>query len=141
MIEIGTSAAYSTLWLWLACRERAERLVSFEVLAAKHALARQSLAEAGILDEVDLQLGDARAHLSSLDEIGFCFLDAEKDVYRDCYDQVVPRLVPGGLLVADNAISHREDLQGMLDAALADERVDAMIVPVGMGELLCRKRK
>jgi NTP pyrophosphatase (non-canonical NTP hydrolase) len=44
------------------------------------------------------------------------------------------------LLVADNAINHRETLQPMLDRALADERVDALIVPIGKGELICRKR-
>jgi predicted O-methyltransferase YrrM len=52
---------------------------------------------------------------------------------------VVPRLVPGGLLIADNAINHRETLGPMLEAALEDERVTAMIVPVGKGLLLCRK--
>jgi predicted O-methyltransferase YrrM len=52
----------------------------------------------------------------------------------------VSRLVPGALLVADNAISHQTDLQPMLDAALSDPRVDALIVPIGKGELVCRKR-
>jgi hypothetical protein len=41
--------------------------------------------------------------------------------------------------VADNAISHADDLKPMLDRALGDDRIDAMIVPVGKGELLCRK--
>ena len=73
-------------------------------------------------------------------DIAFCFLDAEKEVYRDCYEAVIPRLVSGGLLVADNAINHAPTLQPMLDRALADERVDAMIVPIAKGELVCRKR-
>jgi predicted O-methyltransferase YrrM len=42
--------------------------------------------------------------------------------------------------VADNAINHRETLRPMLDGALNDPRVDAMIVPIGKGELVCRKR-
>ena len=45
-----------------------------------------------------------------------------------------------GLLVADNAISRQADLQPMLDAALSDPRVDALVVPIGTGELVCRKR-
>ena len=52
---------------------------------------------------------------------------------------VIPRLVKGGLLVADNAINHREALQSMLERALHDERVDALMVPIGKGELVCRK--
>ena len=65
--------------------------------------------------------------------------NAEKEFYADCYEAVVPKLVPGGILVADNAISHAETLQPMLDRALSDERVDALIVPIGKGELVCRR--
>jgi hypothetical protein len=49
-------------------------------------------------------------------------------------------MVSGGVLVADNAINFRATLKPMLERALGDERVDAMIVPVGNGELVCRKR-
>ena len=61
-------------------------------------------------------------------------------MYGSCYDAVVPKLVPGGLLVADNAINHRATLQPMIDAALVDRRVDALVVPIGKGELVCRRR-
>ena len=57
-----------------------------------------------------------------------------------CYEAVVPRMARGGILVADNAISHREELRPMLDRSLSDDRVDALIVPIGMGELVCRKK-
>jgi len=139
MIEIGTSAGYSTLWLALACRENGRRLTTFEVLPEKIALATETFTLTAVHDVVTLRAGDARDHLPELSHIAFCFLDAEKDVYADCYEAVVPRLVRGGLLVADNATSHREALQPLLDHALADPRVDAVIVPVGKGELICRK--
>jgi hypothetical protein len=48
-------------------------------------------------------------------------------------------MVSGGLLVADNAINHREILQPMIERSLVDERVDALVVPIGKGELVCRK--
>ncbi|MCB8984763.1 MAG: O-methyltransferase [Ardenticatenaceae bacterium] len=140
MIEIGTSAGYSALWLTLACQATGRSLTTFEVLSEKVALARETFAASGVEDVVTLIAGDARQHLAAFDRIGFCFLDAEKEVYADYYEAVVPRLVNGGLLVADNATSHREDLQPILDRALADPRVDALIVPIGKGELVCRKR-
>ena len=59
--------------------------------------------------------------------------------YSACYELIVPRLVPGGLLVADNAINHRETLEPMIKQTLKDERVDALVVPIGKGELVCRK--
>ncbi|HEX6337550.1 MAG TPA: class I SAM-dependent methyltransferase [Jiangellaceae bacterium] len=139
-VEIGTSAGYSALWLALACRAVGRELTTFEVLPHKAALARDTFARAGVGDMVSLVEGDFLEHASEYAELGFCFLDAEKEIYRECYDAVVPRLVPGGILIADNAINHRETLQPMLDRALADDRVDALIVPIGKGELVCRKR-
>jgi len=138
-LEIGTSAGYSTLWLALACRHAGRRITTFEVLQEKVNLARETFDRAGVADVVDLVHGDAREHLGGMGDISFCFLDAEKEVYGDCYEAVVPKMVPGGLLVADNAINHEKTLRPMLDRALADARVDALIVPIGKGELVCRK--
>jgi predicted O-methyltransferase YrrM len=139
-IEIGTSAGYSALWLALACREHGQTLTTFEILASKAAMATETIAAAGVSDVVTLVEGDFLAHVDSLGDIGFCFLDAEKEIYGSCYEAIVPRLVPGAILVADNAISRQVALQPMLDAALADPRVDALVVPIGTGELVCRKR-
>lgn len=138
-LEIGASAGYSTLWLAIACESRGRCLTTFEVLPEKVELARETFRLAQVEAMITLVEGDARQYLSQVGDIGFCFLDAEKEVYAECYEMVVPRLVKGGLLVADNAISHQQDLKPMLDRALADERVDALLVPIGKGELVCRK--
>ncbi|BAS26862.1 O-methyltransferase [Limnochorda pilosa] len=139
-IEIGTSAGYSTLWLALACRRLGRRITTYEILPEKVRLAKETFERTGLSDVIELVEGDARDHIHGVSGISFCFLDAEKEVYKDCYDLVVPRMVSGGLLVADNAINHRDALQAMIEEALADPRVDAMVVPVGKGELVCRKR-
>ena len=125
----------------MACRELGRRITTFEVLPRKAELARETFSVAGVEDVVELVEGDARQQLEGFDDIAFCFLDAEKEVYAECYELVVPRMVSGGLLVADNAINHRETLHPMLDRALNDERVDGVIVAVGCGELVCRKRQ
>lgn len=138
-IEIGTSAGYSTLWLALAARAAGRTITTFEVLPEKIALARETFRRAGVEDVVTLIEGDARDYLPQRHDVAFCFLDAEKDVYGACYDLVVPNLVRGGLLVADNATNHADTLQPMIDAALADPRVDALVVPINNGELICRK--
>jgi predicted O-methyltransferase YrrM len=138
-IEIGTSAGYSTLWLALACKAMGRQLSTYEVLDEKCKLARETFHLAGVEDTVRLVPGNALNHLNQHEGIAFCFLDAEKEVYAECYEAVIPKLVSGGLLVADNAINHRETLQPMLDRALSDERVDGLIVPIGKGEFICRK--
>jgi predicted O-methyltransferase YrrM len=139
-IEIGASAGYSTLWLSLACRATGRRLTTFEIDGAKVELARATFAAAGASDVIELIHGDALTHLPACHDIAFCFLDAEKDIYQPCYDLAVPRMVPGAILVADNAISHEAQLRPMLDYVLHDERVDAVLVPMGQGDLICRKK-
>jgi predicted O-methyltransferase YrrM len=138
-VEIGTSAGYSTLWLAMTCEMLGRSLITFEVLPDKIKLARETFSMTQMDTTITLVEGDARQFLCQIDNIGFCFLDAEKEVYADCYEIVIPRLVKGGLLVADNAISHQQELKPMLDRALADERIDALLVPIGRGELVCRK--
>jgi caffeoyl-CoA O-methyltransferase len=139
LVEIGASAGYSTLWLSLAARESHRRITTFEILPAKVALARETFAAAGVEDVVSLVEGDARNFLGKYREIAFCFLDAEKEDYGESYEAVIPNLVQGGLLVADNANNFRETLQLMLDRAMSDIRVDALIVDIGNGLLVCRK--
>jgi len=138
-IEIGTSAGYSTMWLSLACRAIGRKIITFEILEEKVQLARETIRITGISDIVELVHGDAVEHLASYEGIAFCFLDAEKEVYQSCYELVVPRLMKGGILVADNAISHEATIQPMIEKALTDDRVDALVVPIGTGELVCRR--
>jgi caffeoyl-CoA O-methyltransferase len=139
MIEIGTSGGYSTLWLSLACEQLDRTLTTFEVSQKKVDIARETIEAAGVEEIVNLVKGDARESLDWFSNIAFCFLDAEKEVYAECYEQVIPNLVRGGLLVADNASSHQVTLQPVIDKALADERIDAMVIPIGKGLLVCRK--
>jgi predicted O-methyltransferase YrrM len=139
-IEVGTSAGYSTLWLALACRAVGRKITSYEILDEKAELARQTFDATGVRDVVEFVQGDALDHLPGCQEIAFCFLDAEKEIYGRCYEALVPGIVPGGILVADNAINHQATLRPMLARAMRDERVDALIVPIGKGELVCRKR-
>jgi caffeoyl-CoA O-methyltransferase len=138
-LEIGTSAGYSTLWLALACRAAGRKITTFEIMPEKAGLARQTFEMTGVGDVVAFVHDNALNQLASCREIAFCFLDCEKEIYAECYEAVVPNLVPGGLLVADNAINHEKTLRPMLERALTDERVDALIVPIGKGELVCRK--
>jgi caffeoyl-CoA O-methyltransferase len=138
-LEIGTSAGYSTLWLTLACEARRRSIITFEILPEKAQLARETFWLAGVEFMVTLVEGDARGLIAGYDSIGFCFLDAEKEQYGALYEEIVPRLVSGGILAVDNAINHREALQPMLDRATADQRVDTLVVPIGKGVLVCRK--
>jgi len=139
-VEIGTSGGYSAMWLSLACMERGIRLKTIEIMEGKIAVAKETLKKADLEEAVELFEGDALEIVQGFDDIAFCFLDAEKELYEQCYDLVIPKLVQGGLLVADNAISHVGILKSMIEKAMSDPRVDSIVVPMGSGELICRKK-
>jgi caffeoyl-CoA O-methyltransferase len=138
-LEIGTSGGYSTMWLTLACLAVNRKIKTFEILEEKAQLAQETFRQAGVEDFVEFVHGDALEYLADCRNVSFCFLDAEKEIYEECYEIVVPNMVPGGILVADNVISHETQLRPMLNHSLNDPRVDAVIVPIGSGVLVCRK--
>jgi predicted O-methyltransferase YrrM len=137
IVEIGTSGGYSTLWLAVAAERTGGRVVTFEIDAAKVELARRTFAEAGVADVVDLRAEDGLAGLEELvAEVDLVFLDAEKEDYEAFIDPIVHALRPGGVLVADNLVSHAEALEGFRGAALGHPELVGLVVPIGRGELV-----
>ena len=137
IVEVGTSAGYSTLWLALAARRTGGRVTTFEIDPAKVALAATTFSEAGVSDLVDLRAEDAAVGLGTFGGTAdLVFIDAEKQDYERYLDLTVVALRPGGLLIADNLTSHASDLAGFRTRALADERLSSVVVPIGNGELV-----
>lgn len=141
-VEVGSGAGYSGLWLALACRAAspARKLTTFELDPAKAELARQSFSAAAVGDVVELREADALAGMAGLPCFSFCFIDAERAIARAAYELALDRLPAGGLVCVDNAISHAAEFQDFLDDAERDARVDALIVPIGSGLLVCRRK-
>lgn len=138
-LEIGTSAGYSAMWISLATIARGVRLQTFEILEAKARLARETLAKTGLDAHIDFVHEDARERLAGIADVAFCFLDAEKEVYTDCFRLLLPNLKPGGIILADNMTSHSKELAGFLQLVEQEPTLDAVVVPIGNGVLLCRR--
>ena len=138
-IEVGTSGGYSALWITLAGAATGTVLRTFEAREDKAAIARETFRLAEIEALVELTVGDVRGRLRRETEIGFAFVDHAKDRYAEAFEELIPNLVPGGLIVADNILSHQEALEGFVRAVEADPRVDSTVLTVGKGLLLCRR--
>jgi len=135
ILEIGTSNAFSTIWLADAARETAGRVTTLEMNPNKIALARENLAKAGLADRVDIREGPAATTLRDLPgPFDFVFLDADRPSYLTYLELVVPKIVPGGLLVADNVVSHASELQDYLARVKSHPALFSVTVPVGNGE-------
>ena len=142
ILEIGTSVGFSTVYLALAAQETGGHVTTLELLPAKHEAAQANLARGGLSSSVTQHLGDALALLPTLPgPWDLVFLDPEKELYVDAWNLFKDNVRPGGLVVADNLLSHAEDLQGYREAILADNRYDTLTVPLGLGlELSYRRR-
>jgi caffeoyl-CoA O-methyltransferase len=137
IVEVGTSGGYSTLWLAAAAARTGGRVTTFEIDAAKAALARSTFLKAGVGALVDLREGDAGAGLAALEgPVDLVFVDAEKRDYLRYLELAVGLLRPGGLLVADNLTSDASELVEFRARALADPRLTGVVVPIGAGEFV-----
>jgi predicted O-methyltransferase YrrM len=106
IVEFGTSFGISTIHLAAALRDNGGgRLITSEFEPSKVARARQHLTDAGLIDLVDIRVGDALQTLSVdlPDSIDLLLLDGAKSLYPDILDRVESRLRPGALIIADNA--------------------------------------
>jgi caffeoyl-CoA O-methyltransferase len=152
ILEIGTYTGYSTLCLaeglqpggQLHTIEKREK----EVLAARSFFNRSLRA-----NQIILHQGDASGVIEQLDcQWDLVFIDADKPGYVGYYEQVLPRLRPNGLIIADNVLFHGKVLESPPDgknaAAIdafnrhvqADERTEQVLLTVRDGLMLIRKK-
>lgn len=106
IVEFGTSFGLSTLYLAAALRDNGGgQLITSEFEPSKIARARQNLADAGLIDLVEIREGDALTTLSMdlPESIDLLLLDGAKPLYPEVLSLVESRLRPGALVVADDA--------------------------------------
>jgi predicted O-methyltransferase YrrM len=134
LLEIGTSNGYSTVWLASTLGPRGGHVTSIDREASKHAMARENLASVDLLGYVDLVLGDATEIAGRLTGPFDCvFFDADRISAPRQLDLLLPKLLSPGLLLADNVISHPEQIAGYLARVEAIPGVSHAVAPVGKG--------
>jgi len=138
IVEVGTSRGISTLWLADAVRDTGGRVMSLDTDADAQEAAAASLAEAGLADLVTFLPVDGGSYLADLpdESVDLLFLDAERTEYPGWWPHPLRVLRPGGLLVADNATSHPEEIAPFAALLAAANGVTTTIATVGKGELL-----
>jgi len=134
VLEIGASRGYSSIWLAAGARVLGGRLTSLEHDPARCEAWRTNIADAGLDEWAELVEGDAHATLAATeDTFDLVFLDAEKDDYETLFALARPLLEPGGLVVADNVLSHVESLGAYSAARQADRSLSSVTVPLDRG--------
>jgi len=110
VVELGTSIGYSGLWFALALVNTGGKLTTFEIDEGRAATARANFKRAGVEERVKLVLGDAHEKVSLIaDPVDIVFLDADKEGYLDYLKKLLPKLRPGGLVIAHNMNQRQAD--------------------------------
>jgi caffeoyl-CoA O-methyltransferase len=134
VLEIGGSRGYSTIWLAAGVRHLGGRVLSLENDHRKVDAWRENIAEAGVEDWAELKEGDALETLSEIDDVfDVVFLDADKDDYERLFVLAREKLEPGGVVVADNVLSHADTLATYSQARQSDPTLESVTVPLDNG--------
>ena len=157
VIEIGVFTGYSSLAMALALPEDG-RIVAIDISDEYTQTARRYWQEAGVAGKIDLRLGEGHDMLDRMIASGesgnydFTFIDADKTGYAGYYERCLRLLRPGGLIALDNMLSRGRvmdpaagdadiaALQKMNEFIHQDDRVEAVLLPLGDGLTLAAKR-
>ena len=156
VLEIGCFTGYSAACLALGLPEGGH-VDSLEIDDELEDTIREGWERAGVSDRITLHIGDALdtlARFASEDRrFDFVYIDANKREYSDYYEAVMPLLRRGGFIVADDVMMGGKvygpkpatdkqtlGLARFNDVVASDPRVEVILLPVGEGVSLIRKK-
>ena len=153
ILEIGTYSGYSALCMAEGLEEGG-LIHTFEINDEQEDFTRQWLEHSAYADKICFYIGDALELVPRLDlHFDMAFIDGNKRHYVDYYEMILPRLAPGGYILADNTLwdghvlkeaapSDQQTLgiQAFNDLVAADPRVEKVILPLRDGLTIIRKR-
>jgi caffeoyl-CoA O-methyltransferase len=153
VIEVGTFTGYSSICLARGMAPDG-KLICCDINADWTSLARAYWQKAGLADRIELRLGPALDTLRALPpqaSFDLAFIDADKTGYASYWEELVPRLRPGGMICVDNTLLHGRifhadpdpdalAIREFNERALADTRMVLAMLPVGDGLTLARKK-
>lgn len=144
VLEVGASYGYSTIWLAEAARAAGSRMISLEIAPEKVEFARARLEEAGLSEQVEFMVGDARESIRQLDvTVDFVLMDLWKEFYTPCFELLRPKLAADALIVADNMLSPPhfiEDAKRYRETVAATGEFDTVVLNVGDGLAISKRR-
>ncbi|TWT67413.1 O-methyltransferase [Allorhodopirellula solitaria] len=127
VVELGTSTGISGIWIGLALKETGGKLTTYEIDADRAAKARDNFERAGLSDVITIVQGDAHENLKSYEgTVDMVFLDADKEGYIDYLNTLMPKLRPGGLILAHN-INPRMAHPPFMEAITTNPNLDTVV--------------
>jgi caffeoyl-CoA O-methyltransferase len=153
-VEVGTFTGYSSICIARGLATGG-RLLCCDVSEEWTAIARDHWDRAGVAERIDLRIAPAIETLRALPAdppIDLAFIDADKPGYVEYYEEIVARLRPGGVVLLDNVLwsgvvadptntdENTVAIRAVNDRVAADDRVEAVVLPIADGLTIARKR-
>lgn len=153
-VEVGTFTGYSALCIARGLPDDGH-LLCCDVSEEWTSVGRPYWEQAGVADRIELRIAPAVETLRALphdETIDLAFVDADKGNYSVYYEELLARLRPNGVILVDNVLwggnvvkddpadENRVAIRAFNDAVAADDRVDTVMLPLGDGLTLLRKR-
>ncbi len=156
-LEVGTFTGYSALAVALALPKDG-RLVACDISEEWTSIGRRHWEKAGVGGKIELRLGPAIATLKTLQREGkaghfdLAFIDADKLEYDEYYELTLPLVRPGGVISFDNMLwsgkvadpkvrdKDTQAIRGLNKKIADDTRVESVLLPIGDGVMMARKR-
>lgn len=150
VLEIGTFTGYSSLSMAAALPDDG-KIITCDIDPVATDMAKRYWERSPHGRKIELRLGPALETIETLTEsFDLVFIDADKENYVNYWEACVPRVRPGGLIMVDNVLWSGRVLQpeepsdfaivGFNDHALADDRVELVMLTVRDGVTLAVKR-
>jgi caffeoyl-CoA O-methyltransferase len=153
-VEVGTFTGYSALATARGLGPDGH-LLCCDVSEEWTSIARDAWERAGVADRIELRIGPGIETLRSLpagEQFDFAFIDADKPNYPAYYEEILPRVRAGGLILLDNTLQggrvidesvDNESVRAireMNDILAKDARVSVVLLPIGDGVNFVQKR-
>lgn len=136
-LEVGTSIGYSGIWLAEALMHTGGKLYTIESHNERFEKAKKHFNEAGLLDYV-VQLKGHAPDVQINEMFDFLFLDATKSEYVNYLVAYLFHMKKGGIIAADNALTHQEELKEYSDYIFSSPYLESKLIEEGNGIYLSR---
>lgn len=154
VLEIGTYSGYATLSMAEGLGKGAE-LHTFEIFDENEDFLNEWIGGSPLKDMIHLHIGDALQLVPQMEGgWDFAYIDADKREYVAYYEMLLPRMRPGGFIVADNTLwyghvleearesdAQTRGIQDFNDLVARDSRVEKVILPLRDGLTLIRVKE
>jgi predicted O-methyltransferase YrrM len=144
MLEVGTSAGYSTIWCAEAISEQSGKIITIEQNPSKIKRAKENFQKADVIDMITIKEGLAMQVLTELnlqkeykDFFDFVLIDADKENVIEYFDLILPMVSVGGVIITDNMLypeKFRQSMKKFSAHLKKNPKLRTITSPIGNGE-------